>query len=132
MTEEIWGYDPAHYTEGTDLTGYTVEATDGPIGKVDEATYEVGTAHLVVNCKPWLIGKHVLLPAGLVTGIDAKDETIRVGRSKAQIKGAPEYHHHSAPPRDVMGGPDASQSDVMGGPDAAYRDALGTYYGPNV
>ena len=120
MTEDIWGYDPAYYTVGTDLTGYTVEATDGRIGKVDEATYEVGSAYLVVNCKPWLIGKHVLLPAGLIIGIDLDDETIRVGRSKDQIKGAPAYHR-----------PDADSRDVMGGPDATYRDALGTYYGPH-
>ena len=117
MIEDIWGYDPAHYTAGTDLTGYKVEATDGHIGKVDQATYDVGSAYIVVNCKPWLLGKHVLLPAGLITGIDLEEESIQVGRSKDQIKGAPEYHH---PP-----------SDVMGSPDAAYRESLGSYYGPH-
>ncbi|WP_042409003.1 hypothetical protein [Streptacidiphilus carbonis] len=114
MAEDIWGFDPAHYTVGTDLTGYQVEATDGSIGKVDEATYDVGSACVVVNCKPWLIGKHVLLPAGLITGIDQEHETIHVGRSKDQIKGAPEYRR---------------TEDVMGGPDTAYRDVLATYYG---
>ena len=41
---EVWTY---HETSqfgtdltGTDMTGYEVEALDGSIGKVDEATYE--------------------------------------------------------------------------------------------
>ena len=96
MTEDIWGYDPQHYTTGTDLTGFKVEATDGHVGKVDQATYDVGSACIVVNCKPWLFGKHVLLPAGLITAIDVHEQTIHVGRSKDQIKGAPEYHRPDA------------------------------------
>lgn len=117
MTEDIWGYDPAHYTAGTDLTGYKVEAGDGHIGKIDQAAYDVGSAYIVVNCKPWLIGKHVLLPAGLITGIDVLAQTVHVGRTKEQIKNAPEYHHPEA-----AGG-------RTGAPDADYRDTLGTYYG---
>lgn len=108
---DIWGYSTsARYTPGTDLTGYKVEATDGHIGKVDEATEEVGVAHVVVNCKPWLIGKHVVIPAGTITRVDHGEETIHVGRTKDQIKGAPEYTA------------DAHRGDPV------YRDALGTYY----
>ncbi|MDJ0347489.1 PRC-barrel domain-containing protein [Streptomyces sp. H10-C2] len=108
----MWDYTAAaQYTYGTDLTGYKVEATDGHIGKVDEATDEVGAAYIVVNCKPWLIGKHVMVPAGAITRVDHDKETIHVGRTKDQVKDAPEY-----------------DPDTMAG-SADYRSSLGTYYG---
>ncbi|MFB7909869.1 PRC-barrel domain containing protein [Kitasatospora sp. NPDC056076] len=108
----IWGYNPAsQYTPGTTLTGYKVEATDGHIGKVDDATDEVGAAYIVVNCKPWLIGKHVMLPAGTITRVDHDNETIHVNRNKEQIKDGPEYD------------PDIHRGD------AGYRDTVGKYYG---
>ncbi|MBD0291736.1 MAG: PRC-barrel domain containing protein, partial [Thermoleophilia bacterium] len=47
----------------TDVVGFSVEATDGGIGKVDEATYDVGQSYLVVDTGPWIFGKKVLLPA---------------------------------------------------------------------
>jgi hypothetical protein len=110
---DLWGYDvSAQHSTGAELTGYKVEATDGLIGKVDEASDEVGSAYLVVNCKPWLIGRHVLLPAGTVTRIDSDHMTVHVGRTKEQIKGSPEYD------------PDTMRGNV------GYRDTLGRYYGP--
>lgn len=113
MTHDIWGYgSESSYTAGTNLTGYKVEATDGTVGKVDEATYDGGSSYIVVNCKPWLIGKHVMLPAGTITRIDAQEETIHVNRTKDQIKDAPVY-----------------TEDLRG--DAAYRGTLGTYYEAN-
>ena len=74
-----------------DLTGFSVEALDGSIGKVDEATFEVGQSFVVVDTGPWIFGKKVLLPAGVVRGIDETDERVYVNRTKDQIKHAPEY-----------------------------------------
>ena len=74
-----------------DLTGFSVEAADGGIGKVDEATYEVGGSFLVVDTGPWIFGKKVLLPAGLVNRVDPGAETILVHATKDEIKNAPEY-----------------------------------------
>ncbi|GAA0448920.1 PRC-barrel domain-containing protein [Streptomyces sp. NPDC046215] len=92
MTQNIWGYHPkAGHTVGTSLTGFKVEATDGSIGKVDKHSDEVDSSYLVVDTGMWIFGKHVLLPAGTVTRIDAAEEKIYVDRSKAQIKDAPEF-----------------------------------------
>jgi hypothetical protein len=33
------------FSRGVNLTGYGVEAIDGSIGKIDEATYEVGSSY---------------------------------------------------------------------------------------
>ena len=48
-----------------DLTGFSVEALDGSIGKIDEASNEVGASYLVVDTGPWIFGKKVMLPAGV-------------------------------------------------------------------
>ena len=93
-----------------DITGFGVEAVDGSIGKVDEATYELGRSYIVVDTGPWIFGKKVMIPAGVVRGIDETEEKIFVNRTKEQIKNAPEY------------------DDTMHS-DSGYRDQLGGYYG---
>jgi hypothetical protein len=113
---EIWtyrdtsalGYDPLG---GQDIIGYGVEALDGSIGKVDDATYDVGSSQIVVDTGPWIFGKKVLLPAGVVSRIDADAEKVEVNRTKDQIKNAPEFD-------DTL----IHDSD--------YRERVGSYYGP--
>ena len=115
MQTDVWTYREASQL-GTsidptvDLTGYEVEATDGSIGKVDEATYETGRSFLVVDTGPWIFGKKVMLPAGVIRSVDETDERIFVNRTKDQIKDSPEY--------------DDSMLD-----DESYRTRLGSYYG---
>ncbi|WP_433015026.1 PRC-barrel domain-containing protein [Kribbella sp. CA-294648] len=106
-----WSYRPeAGYTEGSDLVGYKIAATDGDIGKVDEATYEPGAAGLVVDTGPWILGRKVLLPAGVIDRIDHEDQKVYVDRTKDQIKDSPDYD------------PDSGLNDE-------YRTRLGGYYG---
>jgi hypothetical protein len=95
---------------GIDLSGYTVEANDGKIGKVDEATYESGNSYLVVDTGPWIFGKKVMLPAGVIDRIDPDTEAVFVNLSKDAIKNAPEF-------------------DEKRYRDEAYREELGGYYG---
>ncbi|WP_369208094.1 PRC-barrel domain-containing protein [Streptomyces sp. PU-14G] len=112
MTDDLWNYAPtAGHTPDADLTGYRVEARDGHIGKVDEHSGDVGSAYLVVDTGPWILGRKVLVPAGTVLSISNTDRTIRVARSKEQIKAAPEFDKdkHLGDPR--------------------YRDQLGGHYG---
>jgi hypothetical protein len=110
-TFDPWSYrETAGYTEGTDLTGYKIAATDGDIGKVDEATYEIGKASIVVDTGPWIFGRKVMLPAGVIERVDYEDRKVYVDRTKDQIKDAPEYD------------PDTSST-------SDFRDRLGTYYG---
>jgi hypothetical protein len=94
----------------TDIVGFGVEALDGSIGKVDESTYDAGSAYVVVDTGPWIFGKKVMLPAGVVRNVDVDNETVYVDRTKEQIKDAPEF-------------------DESFGTDE-YRDRLGSYYGP--
>ena len=103
----LWDYSDTAYA--ADLTGYSVEATDGGIGKIDEATNEVGSSYLVVDTGPWIFGKKVMLPAGVIENVDHDDEKIMVDRSKDEIKNAPEF----------------DDSMVR---DEGYRTRLGSYY----
>jgi hypothetical protein len=59
-----------------ELTGYTIAAADGDIGKVDSATYETGASYLIVDTGPWIFGRKVMLPAGVVERIDTVEEKI--------------------------------------------------------
>jgi len=109
-TMEIWTY--REQTWGTvNLAGYGVEAVDGGIGKIDEASNEVGASYIVVDTGPWIFGKKVMLPAGVVMKVDHDDEKVFVNRTKDQIKNAPEFDDSMIKDED-------------------YRGRLGTYYGP--
>ncbi|SCL21068.1 hypothetical protein GA0070624_2213 [Micromonospora rhizosphaerae] len=104
-----WSYRDEAGVTGVDLVGYKVEASDGSIGKVDRASYEVNSSYLVVDTGPWIFGKKVMLPAGTVNHADHDERKVYVDRSKDQIKAAPEF-------------------DETVDADPAYRDKLGGYY----
>ena len=92
-----WNFrDPGSMgSDGGDITGYKVHATDGDIGKVDEASMEVGASQIVVDTGPWIFGRKVLLPAACIERIDRDDEKVYVDRSKDQIKDSPELSEGS-------------------------------------
>lgn len=98
---EIWDFrSTSGHVCGSDLAGYHVEATDGPIGKVDGLSEAAGAGYLVVDTGPWIFGKHVLLPAGTVVRVDQDDRKVYVDRTKGEIKGGPEFDkdkHHTDP-----------------------------------
>lgn len=106
---DVWGYRQSTWTQN-DLTGFSVEALDGSIGKVDEASNEVGSSYLVVDTGPWIFGKKVMLPAGVVRDVDPDAQTVFVNRNKDEIKNAPEFDQ------------DRYRDDT-------YRQDLGGYYG---
>ncbi|MCG5213122.1 PRC-barrel domain-containing protein [Streptosporangium sp. KLBMP 9127] len=112
MTPQLWTYRADVHDTGKnlDVVGYDVEATDGKIGSVDDATYDVGQSYLIVDTGPWIFGKKVMLPASTVTQIDPQERKIYVARTKHEIKSAPEF-------------------DASAFKETAYRDRLGEYYG---
>ena len=107
IREDLWTYreqTPAR------LIGYGVEASDGSIGTIDDAGYDVGAGYIVVDTGPWIFGKKVMLPAGVITTVNADDETVTVNRTKTKIKNAPAFA-------------EGQYSDEE------YRNDLGAYYG---
>ena len=107
-TLEIWTFavtTPANL----DLTDFKVEARDGSVGKVDETSHEAGGSFIVVDTGPWIFGKKVMIPAGIVRDIDPDTETLFVDLTKDEIKNAPEF-------------------DETTYRDQSYRNELGQYY----
>jgi hypothetical protein len=65
MNREMWVYSEDDWASPqTPMAGYSVEASDGSIGKIDEATYDTGASYIVVDTGPWIFGKKVMLPDG--------------------------------------------------------------------
>lgn len=109
MSAEIWTFREVEPNADLDLSGFAVEAVDGSIGHVDEATYDVGASYMVVDTGPWIFGKKVVLPAGTIDRMDLEDRKIWIGRTKDEIKGAPEF-----------------DADTYRNED--YRESVGGYY----
>src|ERR687892_1073410 len=63
MRTDLWTYSDQTMAKPLDVEGFKVAATDGDIGKIDEATYDVGSSYIVVDTGPWILGRKVLLPA---------------------------------------------------------------------
>lgn len=76
---------------GVDPTGFDVEATDGHIGKVDEATNEAARGFLVVDTGFWIFGKKRMIPTSVVERVDRDERRIYLALTKDQVKQAPDY-----------------------------------------
>ncbi|HYX88751.1 MAG TPA: hypothetical protein VE753_05235 [Gaiellaceae bacterium] len=90
---------------GDNVVGFDVEGSDKHVGTVSDATDEVGASFIVVDTGP----KKVMVPAGLITRIDAGGGRVFLGLTKDQIEDAPEL-------------------DEVRAREAAYREELGGYY----
>jgi hypothetical protein len=102
----IWAFRVA---ADEDIAGYEVVATDGAIGHIDDAVFAEGASHIIVDTGFWILGRHSLLPAGVVERIDRDERRVYVDRTKEQVKNAPDY------PGDL-------------GPGDAPFTAIGAYY----
>ena len=87
----MWDYRDSAWTDGFDIDGYDVQATDGSIGNVDRATNDVSNAYVVVDTGFWIFGKKRLIPAGAVTSVVHEDKLVHVAMTKDQVKNAPDY-----------------------------------------
>ena len=107
----VYSYRSNVLKHSADLTGFEVEAADGSIGKIDEASNETSASCFVVDTGFWIFGKKRLIPAGVVERVDPDDHKVYVRMTKDEIKSAPDYD------------PDRSQSDRD-----RYRNEVGSYY----
>ncbi len=110
-TDRIWSYPPGSgRQEGQTLTGFTVQATDGVIGHVDRQADDTPLRHLIVDTGAWVFGRSLLIPAGLVTGIDTEHRTVSVACTREEAKAAPRF----GTDRETL--------------DPEYLSAVGAYY----
>jgi hypothetical protein len=108
VAHDLWTWRDDSWS-ATDLIGFEVDAVDGSVGKIDEAAFEVGGSYIVVDTGPWIFGRKVLLPAGLIESVDVERGAVYVGRTKDEIENAPEF-------------------DETASGDEAFRGEIGRYY----
>ena len=108
---DLWSYRDTASSQSTDLVGFQVVSTDGAIGNLDAATYDVGGSYIVVDAGFWIFGKKRMLPAGVIDRIDYDRREVHVNLTKEEIRQAPDY--------------EAERER-----EEAYRQDVGAYYGP--
>ncbi len=109
MIVELWTYR-SDVAVPPDLEGFEVDARDGKVGKIDEATNEIGGSFVVVDTGPWIFGRKVMIPASRIGRIDLEHRRVLADLTKDEIKSSPEY-----------------DPDTFGRPE--YRERVGDYYG---
>jgi uncharacterized protein YrrD len=76
---------------------YTIQATDGGTGKVDELYFEENTwtvRYLVVDVGSWLSSEQVLLSPAAIEDISSKEKTLSVAFTREQVKNSPGVNTH--------------------------------------
>jgi hypothetical protein len=98
MDEETEG--DRHLRSVHEVTGYHVGALDGEIGHVDalilddrepqHAPWQL--RYLVIDTRNWLPGRKVLVAPIWAEAVIWERRTVRIGLTRDQIKGSPEFH----------------------------------------
>ncbi|MFF8974536.1 PRC-barrel domain containing protein [Streptomyces sp. NPDC014995] len=101
----------AGHTPDDDLTGYRVIAPDGRAGRVSKYSRDLGRGFLVVRTGNRFFGRDVVLASDVVVGVRHADRTVRLSRTRSEIRSAPAF--------DV--------DTYLGDP--AHRDQLGGRHG---
>ncbi len=109
MDTDLWTYNES-LDRPRSLDGFGVVALDGDVGKVDEATYDVGASYIVVDTGPWIFGRKVLLPAKAIARLDIPGEKVYLRLKMDQIKDSPGFDESADPARR--------------------REEIDAYYGP--
>jgi hypothetical protein len=73
--------------------GFSIRALDGPIGEVHELLFDDRLwtlRYLVAQLGGWLDGRFVLIPAGMLLGLDSPARAIEVALTQQQVANSPD------------------------------------------
>lgn len=90
MHRDIWSYREMVPLPDKGISGFAVDAIDGSIGYVDEASEKAGEGYIVVDTGPWIFGKRIAIPVGAIDNVDLIDERVYLEMTREQVKKAPE------------------------------------------
>ncbi|MEW5745310.1 MAG: PRC-barrel domain-containing protein [Nitrospirota bacterium] len=86
--------DDLHLRSTKEVSGYTLLATDGEAGQVEDflvSDDEWTIRYLVIDTGEWLQGRRVLIAAQWVTGFALTQQALRVDLTRESIKNSPQY-----------------------------------------
>ena len=105
MNDSIWIWQVTRLEDAAtalpDVTGFDVEALDGHVGKVDEATYDNERGALVVDTGFWIFGKK---------------RKVLVACTKDQIKSAPDFEEQQEEDESYRSGVGSYYASLRGDP----------------
>ncbi len=84
----------AHLRSASEVTGYTIHATDGDLGHVEDLMFDDvswAVRYLVIDTSNWWFGKHVLIAPDWISNINWSNRTVTVNVSRQVLKNAPAY-----------------------------------------
>lgn len=81
-----------------DVTGHTIQATDGTIGHVDDFIIDDETwalRYIVVDTKDWMAGKKVLISPHWIESISWQESKVFINLKKEAVELSPEYTEYA-------------------------------------
>jgi uncharacterized protein YrrD len=97
----------AHLRSTHDVSGHSIQATDGEIGHVDDFIIDDETwaiRYLIIDTQKWLPGKKVLVSPLWIERVGWTDSTVFVNLTREAVRQSPEYTEGSLPTRDYEAG----------------------------
>jgi hypothetical protein len=98
--------DP-HLRSATELVGYGVEGTGGPIGTVDDVIVEADGAwtirYFAVDTGRWLPGKRRLVAVDWLRSVSFPERTVHVELDRERVREAPDIDNTEAIDRSSIG-----------------------------
>jgi hypothetical protein len=98
--ENSW--DP-HLRSTADVTGYKIEAIDGPIGHVEDFVIDDenwAIRYLIVDTRNWWAGKRVLIAPQWIERVSWNESKVHIHLSREAIKQSPEFTDESVLTRE--------------------------------
>jgi uncharacterized protein YrrD len=86
-----------------EVAGYTIKASDGDIGRVDDFIVDAATwtiRYLVIDTGGWLPGRKVLISPGWVKSVHWPDGEVYVAMTQESIRNSPDYEPAALVNRD--------------------------------
>jgi hypothetical protein len=91
LTQEV---NQSHLRSMKDVMGYSIRATDGDIGHVDDFIVDEAWTirYMIVDTRNWWLGKKVLIAPQWIATVDWKNSNVYVNLSREAIKSGPEFN----------------------------------------
>jgi uncharacterized protein YrrD len=91
LTNEV---NRSHLRSMKDVTGYSIQATDGEIGHVEDFIVDDESwtiRYIIIDTRNWLPGKKVLVAPPWIASVDWKNSNVYVNLSRQTIKSGPDF-----------------------------------------
>jgi uncharacterized protein YrrD len=92
----------AHLRSSRHVMGYHIEASDAPIGHIEDFLFDEETwaiRYAVVDTRNWLPGDHVLIPTEQIRSVNWAERSVAVDMRRDAIRTSPTYDPDRASPQ---------------------------------